>query len=306
VVHPATGTRTPAIQLRGWSKDFGGGRGVLELDLDVRRGEVLGFVGPNGAGKSTTIRSLLGFLKPTAGRARVLGLDPDRNGEEVRARTGYLPGELSLWENRTGRRFLDDMAALRGGVDEPFRDELVRRLGVDLDTRVRRLSKGNKQKLGLVQAFMHKPELLVLDEPTDGLDPLLRREVHRLVREARDGGATVFLSSHVIHEVEQVCDRVALIRRARLLLCERVRDLHGRLREEVFVRFAEPVPPSALEGLAGVERFGTRSPTEYRFVLDGPPDALLKAVSRFRVDAFWTKRQDLEEALLYLYAGDGP
>lgn len=306
MVHPATGRRTPAIQMQGWSKDFGEGRGILDLDLTIQRGEVFGFVGPNGAGKSTTIRSLLGFLRPTGGRARVLGLDPHLHGIEIRAQTGYLPGELSLWENQTGQQFLDNMASLRGSVDPMFRHDLVQRLGVDLDSKVRRLSKGNKQKLGIVQAFMHRPDLLVLDEPTDGLDPLLRREVHRLIREAKARGATVFLSSHVIHEVEQVCDRVGLVRQGRLLLCDSVSRLQKSLQEQVTVVFQEPIRPDAFRNIPGVDRVLSRGPTQYRLYLEGSPDALLKVLARYPVESIETKKQALEDALLYLYEEDKP
>ncbi len=301
MVHPATGTRTPAIAAQGWSKDFGQGRGILDLDLEVRRGEVFGFIGPNGSGKSTTIRSLLGLLKPTAGRARVLGLDPHRHGSELRAQIGYLPGELSLWENRTGGTFLQDMSDLRGGLDGERQAVLVERLGADLGTKIRRLSKGNKQKLGLVQAFMHDPDLLILDEPTDGLDPLLRREVHGLILEAKARGATVFLSSHVIHEVEQVCDRVALVRAGRLLLSQTLLELRANLEEQWIVEFAQPVPPAAFQGIEGVARVWSRGPRQYRFLLEGSPAALVKLIANFEVASCRTSTQELEDALLYLY-----
>ena len=194
----------PVIEASGLSKDYGSGRGLFGLDLEVRAGEVFGFLGPNGAGKSTTLRLLLDLIKPTAGAARVLGLDTARDSLEIRRRVGFLPGDLALYPKLTGRVVLDYLAELRGGVDRRVRDSLVERFDAELDRPVRELSTGNRQKLGLVQAFMHEPELLILDEPIAGLDPLVQRSFHTLLGEVSVEGRTVLLSSHTLSEVERV------------------------------------------------------------------------------------------------------
>ena len=202
----------PAIVTQGLTKSYGSSRGIVDVSMTIEAGEVFGFLGPNGAGKTTTIRTLLDFIRPTAGRATVLGLDPHRNSVEIHRRVGYLPGEFSLYEHMTGRDYLGFFATLRGGVDQQVIDALAERLQSDLDTKIASLSHGNRQKIGLVQAFMHQPPLLILDEPTQGLDPIVQQTFHGLVLEARQAGQTVFLSSHVLSEVERVCDRVGIIR----------------------------------------------------------------------------------------------
>jgi ABC-2 type transport system ATP-binding protein len=201
-----------AIRTSGLTKDFGGGNGLFGLDLGVRHGEVLGFLGPNGAGKSTTMRLLLDQIRPTAGSASVLGLDSRRDGLEIRRRVGFLPGDLALHPRLTGAAMLDFLAELRGGVDRRVRDALAERFGAQLDRPVHELSTGNRQKIGLIQAFMHEPELLILDEPIAGLDPLVQQSFHALLGEVVAEGRTVFLSSHTLSEVERVADRVAIAR----------------------------------------------------------------------------------------------
>ena len=189
------------IVAEGLTKSYGAERGVIDLSFAVAPGEVFGYLGPNGAGKTTTIRTLLDFIRPTAGRARIFDLDSTVGSIEIHRRTGYLPGELALYERMTAADYLTHFAALRGGIDWGDVRRLAERLDLRLETRIRSLSHGNKQKAGLVQAFMHRPELLVLDEPTTGLDPLVQQEVHTMIAEARLGGSTVFLSSHVMPEV---------------------------------------------------------------------------------------------------------
>ncbi|HSI97445.1 MAG TPA: ABC transporter ATP-binding protein, partial [Gaiellaceae bacterium] len=209
----------PAIETVGLSKTYGGKvRALVDLDLRVERGEVFGYLGPNGAGKSTTIRLFLDLIHPTAGRAALLGLDSRRDGVEARRRIGYLPGDLRLPDRLTASEFLASLARLRGATaDDALRDELCERLGVVLDRPLRQLSRGNRQKIGLVQAFMHRPDLVVLDEPTAGLDPLLQNEVRAVMRETAQDGRTVFLSSHSLDEVQHTADRVGIIRTGRLV-----------------------------------------------------------------------------------------
>ena len=209
---------------------------------------MFGFLGPNGAGKTTTIRVLLDLIRPTSGRALVLGRDSRRETLAIQARSGYLPGELSLYPNLTGRETLRYLANLRGGVDWDYVAALTERLDCDLERKVADLSTGNKRKVGLIQAFMHRPELLILDEPTSGLDPLVQHEFYHLLDEARDAGQTVFLSSHVLPEVQRVCDRVAFVREGELVAVEDVAELMGRAVREIEVVFAEPVAAVGVRG----------------------------------------------------------
>ncbi|HET8682181.1 MAG TPA: ABC transporter ATP-binding protein, partial [Micromonosporaceae bacterium] len=218
----------PAIRTEGLVKTYGRNRGLAGLDLAVRTGEVYGFLGPNGAGKTTTIRVLLDLIRPTAGQARVLGLDPRADGVALRRRLGYLAGDFLVNGRQSARELLTYLGNLRGGVPRSAIDALAERLDLDTTRQIAGLSRGNRQKVGLVQAFMHTPELLVLDEPTTGLDPLLQQEFVAMVREARAAGQTVFMSSHVMSEVQQTADRVGIIREGRLVAVEQVEQLRER------------------------------------------------------------------------------
>lgn len=293
---PPTG-KNEVIQARRLTKDYGNGRGVFDLDLSIREGEVFGFIGPNGAGKSTTIRTLLDLIRPTRGDVHLFGQRPN---PEVRQRIGYLPGELALPEGWPAKVFLRDLADIRGDVDERYLGSLVARLGAQLDEPVRRLSKGNKQKIGLVQAFMHRPDLLILDEPTDGLDPLLRQEVHALIREARAEGRTVFLSSHVIHEVEQVCDRIGLIKDGRLVLVEDVRALRAQLKQEVYIHLGRPIDLARLRAVKGVSDVQQKGP-RIRFHWQGAMQPLIRMLASMPARHIRIQPQELEDAILYLY-----
>ncbi|MDO5676083.1 MAG: ABC transporter ATP-binding protein [Propionibacteriaceae bacterium] len=218
-----------AIQARKLTKHYGSFPALVDLDLDVEPGEVFGFLGPNGAGKSTTIRVLMGELNPTSGAATVLGAPPRE--VEHRRRLGYLPADLALWPAMTGKETLKFFANLRGGVDWGYVDQLIERLKATVDKRVGELSSGNRQKIGLIATFMHQPELLLLDEPNAGLDPLIQHEFWAMMREVADDGRTVFLSSHTLSEVERVADRVGIIRKGRLVAVEQMsvlRERHGQ------------------------------------------------------------------------------
>lgn len=214
------GTYTSAIRTRGLTKDYGGGHGVFALDLDIERGEIFGFLGPNGAGKSTTMRLLLDLVFPTSGSATLLDLDSRRQSLQIRRRVGFLPGDFALYPKLSGAAVLNYLAELRGGVDPRVRDELAERFDADLHRPVRELSTGNRQKLGLIQALMHEPELLILDEPIAGLDPLVQQSFHVLLGEVVAEGRTVFLSSHTLSEVERVAHRVAILREGRLVVVD--------------------------------------------------------------------------------------
>jgi beta-exotoxin I transport system ATP-binding protein len=294
-------TELPAIETKALSKTYGRSlQALIDLDLRVERGEVFGFLGPNGAGKSTTIRLLLGLIRATAGRALLLGLDSRRDGLEARRLLGYLPGDLRLTDRLTGHEQLESLARLRGQVDKTLRRDLCERLGVVLDRPIRQLSRGNRQKIGIVQAFMHRPELVVLDEPTAGLDPLVQNEMRVLLRETAARGATVFLSSHSLDEVQHVADRVGIIRSGRLVDVDAVESLRERSLRHVTVTFAEPIEAGqlALNGVRVVEVAGTV------VRLSAPEtamDDLVKAVARHAIVDFVSQPADLEQIFLELY-----
>ncbi|MGZ4243179.1 MAG: ABC transporter ATP-binding protein [Solirubrobacteraceae bacterium] len=242
----------PAIATRGLSKDFGDGRGLFDLDLEVERGEIFGFLGPNGAGKSTTMRLLLDLIRPTAGSATVLGLATRGASLEIRRRVGFLAGDFGLYPRLTGTAVLDYLAELRGGVDRRQRDALAERFDADLHRPIRELSTGNRQKLGLIQAFMHDPELLILDEPIAGLDPLVQQSFHALLAEVSARGTTIFLSSHTLSEVERVTHRLAILREGRLVVVDSLENLRRVAVQRLEIEFAAPVAPALFQTLPGV------------------------------------------------------
>jgi ABC-2 type transport system ATP-binding protein len=292
----------PVIVTSGLSKDYGSGRGLFGLDLEVGRGEVFGFLGPNGAGKSTTMRLLLDLISPTSGSARVLGLDSRRDSVEIRRRVGFLPGDLALYPKLTGRANLDYLAQLRGGVDLRVRDALADRFAAELDRPVRHLSTGNRQKLGLIQAFMHEPEVLILDEPIAGLDPLVQRSFHALLGEVSAGGATVFLSSHTLSEVERVTGRLAILREGRLVVVDSLENLRKIAVQRLEIEFAEPVDADAFRAIPGVKevRDGGRTLT---VAFEGSADAVVKAAAAHEVRAIRPREDDLEDIFLRYYRG---
>jgi ABC-2 type transport system ATP-binding protein len=290
----------PAITTEALTKMYGRHRGLAGLDLSVTTGEVFGFLGPNGAGKSTTIRLLLDLIRPTSGRAEVLGLTPRRNGVQLRRRVGYLAGDFVVDGRQTGLELLTYLGNLRGGVPRARIDELASRLGLDLDRKIKSLSKGNRQKVGVVQAFMHEPELLILDEPTSGLDPFLQQEFVSMVREAKAAGRTVFMSSHVMSEVQQTADRVGIIREGRLVAVERVEELRERAVRRVNIHFESPVDAGEFASVPGVSDLVVEG-ASLRCRLDGRADALVKAAARHTVVSLLSEEPDLEDLFFHYY-----
>ena len=295
--------RTRIIEVRNLTKRYGSARGVDDLSFEVEAGEAFGFLGPNGAGKTTTIRTLLDFIRPTSGTVRVFGMDPRREGVRVHRRLGYLPGELALYERMTGEALLQSFAELRGGVAPSAIADLAERLSLDLSRRIHELSHGNKQKVGLVQAFMHRPDLLILDEPTQGLDPLVQQTFYAMVEEERRRGAAVLLSSHVMPEVERVCDRVGIIREGRLATVADIGELKAKALRRVEFHFDGPVPASAFERLPGVKEVSTHGDSVLLSV-EGPMDAVVKAAAGYHVVSLETREPNLEEAFLAFYDPD--
>jgi ABC-2 type transport system ATP-binding protein len=290
----------PVIAAAGLSKDYGSGRGLFGLDLEVGRGEVFGFLGPNGAGKSTTMRLLLDLIRPTAGSARILGLDSRKDSVEIRRRVGFLPGDLALYPKLTGQAALDYLAQLRGGVDRRMRDSLAERFDADLERPIRQLSTGNRQKLGLIQAFMHEPELLILDEPIAGLDPLVQQSFHALLGEVSAQGRTVFLSSHTLSEVERVTHRVAVLRRGRLVVVDTLENLRTVAVQRLEIEFGDDVDPAAMRALPGVKDVEAAGRT-LTVSFEGSADAVIKAAAAHDVRAIRTREDDLEDIFLRYY-----
>ena len=293
------------IEVSGLTKYYGTKRGVIDLSFEVREGEIFGFLGPNGAGKTTTIRLLMGLLFAKSGRASIGGLDCWRDSVQVKRLVGYLPGELSLDPNLTGGQILTYFANLRGGVDADYVERLVSRLDLDTGRRFRHYSHGNKQKVGLIQAFMHRPRVLILDEPTSGLDPLNQHEFQQMVFEARAEGRTVVLSSHVLSEVESSCDRVAIVRDGRLVRIGGVAELKDIRHHHIKLTFATAPPLEAFRGLPGIERLDLAPDgVTLRLVVQGSVDGLIKLAAQYPVVNIVSEEPSLEDIFLRYYRDD--
>jgi beta-exotoxin I transport system ATP-binding protein len=302
-----------AIVAEGLTKTYGGQRGLLgrapevpalhDLSIEVKEGEIFGFLGPNGAGKSTTIRLLLGYLQPSAGRAAVLGRDITTDSEEIRRRTGYLPGGIAFYDRMTGAEQLDYLSAL-DGQPATLRGELVERMELsarDLKRHIRDYSRGMRQKIGIIQAFQSDPELAILDEPTEGLDPLMQRAFYDILDDRQRAGRTVFFSSHILSEVERVCDRVAIVRRGELVALTDIGDLLRRRRRRVEIRFVGPVPELALvPGISEIEVRGDVLTCQ----LEGEPGSLISALVGVDIRDLLVEPARLEEAFMEYYADD--
>jgi ABC-2 type transport system ATP-binding protein len=293
----------PAILTEGLTKDYNGIRALDGLSLRVERGEIFGFLGPNGAGKTTTIRLLLDLIRPTAGRAAILGLDCRRQSHLVRAVTGYLPGDVRLYSGLNGRQSVDLVAGLRARpVDAAYALALAGALELDLDHHVGTLSKGNRQKLGIVLALLDRPEVLLLDEPTSGLDPLVQQVVWDLLKREAERGTAVFFSSHVMSEVEQVCERVGVLRAGKLVAVEPISRLKGRSLRRLEVTFGEPVPAEAFR-MPEVRELGRHDAT-VTLEVAGHLDEVVKSLAHYPVLDLRTEQSSLDEILLAYYHGE--
>jgi len=296
---------TPVIETSGLTKFYGTAPGIIDLDLCVEEGEVFGFIGPNGAGKSTSIRVLLNFLFPTQGSGTILGLDIITGSMEIRRRTGYLPGDLSMYDTMTAREFLTYFANLRKVNTQREIESLADRFELNLDRKIKDFSTGNRQKVGVVNAFMHEPELLILDEPTAGLDPLMQQEFQGLINEVRAEGRTVFLSSHILPEVDRIADRVGIVRENRLIAVDSVEAFKAEARSTVTIQFTEPVNDSVFANLNGVRSTESRNGGSVLAVtVTGSIDAVIKEAAKHDVVSISTREGELEEVFLSYYSAD--
>src|SRR5450756_2631407 len=296
---------TVIIEVEGLTKSYGRKRGILDVSFQVEEGEVFGFLGPNGAGKTTTIRLLMALLRADAGTARIAGLDCWKQSLEIKRLIGYIPGEPALDPNLTGGQILEYFAHLRGGVDQSYLKELIERFDLDTSRKFRQYSTGNKRKVVLILAFMHLPRLLILDEPTSGLDPLNQQEFDRMVKDVRDEGRTVFLSSHVLSEVEKTCTRVGIIRDGSLVRIGGMAEVSAIKRYEITITFADPVPVETFKTLDGVAEVESLNHGHgVRLAMQGPADAVIKAAARYPVVSLTSHEPSLEDIFLRYYAAD--
>jgi ABC-2 type transport system ATP-binding protein len=287
------------------TKNYRRSRGILQVTFEIQEGEVFGFLGPNGAGKTTTMRVLMGLLRPSSGGATIAGLDCWKRSKAVKKLVGYLPGEFTFDPGLRGAQIIEYLGHLRGGVDQTYMRSLVERLGFDPSRRFREYSRGNKQKLGLIQALMHKPRLLILDEPTSGLDPLNQQEFYHILAEVHAEGRTIFLSSHVLPEVEHTCDRVAIIREGRLVKIDHVSALKDIHQHEVEIRFAGPTSPEWFKQVAGVTNVvqGASAQTLHLSV-QGALTEIIAIASQHGATNFETHEPTLEEVFLRFYEAE--
>jgi ABC-2 type transport system ATP-binding protein len=291
---------TAVIHTESLTKYYGKHRGMIDVDLDVNEGEAFGFLGPNGAGKTTMIRTLLDHIRPTSGKATIFGIGTTDDPVAIHKRLGYLPGEFALYDKLTGGQTLDYFANLRGGIDRAYQGKLIERLEVDPTRKFREYSKGNKQKIGLIIALQHRPELLLLDEPTSGLDPLIQQEFYGVIREAKEEGRTVFLSSHILSEVEKTCDRVAIIRGGELARVDKTEALRDLAHHQVELVFAGPVPTAEFEALPGVSDV-VADDHILRMRVSGNITDVVRTAAKYELSDFVSREPSLEETFLSEY-----
>ncbi|MCD1293680.1 ABC transporter ATP-binding protein [Methanocella sp. CWC-04] len=289
------------IETKNLTKSYGKNRGIIDVNIKVNKGEIFGFLGPNGAGKSTTIRTLLDIIRPTSGSATIFGLDCHKDAVAIHWRLSYVPGDVNLYGNMTGKKFLEYFGSVRGSYDEDEAKKYAEKFDVNLNRKLKEYSKGNRQKVALIQAFMNDPDLLILDEPTSGLDPLIQQTFLEVIREEASNGRTVFMSSHVLSEVEKVCDRVAIIKEGKIVAQESIGDLKKKSGSVLAVKFSEEVRPESfkIDGIAGVSRLNG----SYRMTVTGNIRKVLKEISDHDVESIAIQPMNLEDIFMQYYAG---
>jgi len=287
------------IETNKLTKYYGRSRGIVDVDLAVEKGEIFGFIGPNGAGKSTTIRALLGLIFPTGGTGSIFGLDAVRNGRRIRRRLGYIPGEVEYYDRMSVRELMEYSARFYGVELDGRFDHLVRLFELDLKRNLSDLSMGNKRKVSIVLSLLHRPELLILDEPTNGLDPLMQAHFYEVLRRENAEGVTVFLSSHILGEVQKVCGRVAIIKEGSVVAVEDIATLRGKHLNRIHVEFAEEVPEGRLE-IAGTVSVEKRN-AGYRILYSGDINSLLTMLNRWKIRALTIEEPSLEEVFMHYY-----
>jgi len=291
------------IKTENLTKYYGKNRGIENLNLEILDNEVFGYLGPNGAGKTTTIRLFLDLIKPTRGKVEIFGKKVDKNFWNIKSRIGYLPGELHLYENLTGKEFLEFITCLRRNVNKKKMKDLIDRFNVDIFKPIRDLSQGNKQKIGLIQAFIHDPDLIILDEPTLSLDPFMQQEFYKLITEEKKNGKTFFISSHILHEVEKICDRVGIIKDGKLIALEAVKDLREKTVREIDIYFTEPVSLELFSNIQQIKDLKLKG-NIVKIYFTGRIDPIIKRISNFEVENIVTHEPTLEEIFFKLYKGD--
>ena len=287
------------IQTEKLTKYYGNSRGIEEINLSVKEGEVFGFLGPNGSGKTTTIRILLDFIRPSSGRARLFGLDAHTDSVRIKSRIGYLPGEYGMYEKMKAGDYLQFLGSLRSDEKPPMKDKLIELFDVDISKRIKSFSHGNKQKLALVQAFMHDPELLILDEPTNGLDPLIQQRFYELILELKESGKTIFFSSHILSEVERICDRVAILREGKLVALHKISDLKKFRLKSIEVTFKHELDESIfrLDGVRKVEK----NANAVHLLINANINGILRKISEYPIDYISCRDASLEDIFLEYY-----
>lgn len=291
------------LVVKNLTKAYGSSRGISNVSFALQPGEVFGFLGPNGAGKTTAIRTILDFIRPTSGSVQIFGLDSVRSSVAAKRFVGYLPGDFAAYPDLSGSQFMAYMASLDGTVDTHYTNSLVRRFAIQMDRPLRQLSKGNRQKLGLLQAFMHRPKLLILDEPTSGLDPLMQEAFYDLVAEVKTAGATVFVSSHNLGEVQRVCDRAAFIREGKLIAIEDVAQARSINIGRYTVLFDQPVLAKDFANVAGIEQVTEAGKKQLHFTVAGSIDGFIKALAKHKVQSIILQETQLEDIFMRYYTG---
>ncbi len=287
------------IQTTNLTKFYGKSRGIKDVSITVNKGDIFGFLGPNGAGKSTTIRTILDFIRPTSGSATIFGMDCRKDSVAIRKRIGYIPGDFGLYGHMTGWKFLEYFGGVRGGFDAASATELANRMDIKLDRKMKEYSRGMRQKVAIIQAFMNSPDLIIMDEPTNGLDPLVQQSFMDMLRERADRGTTIFMSSHVLSEVEKACNRVAIIKEGSIVAEEKVDELRQKSGKVLEVRFKEPLNREIfyLPGISNV----TRSNGTYRMTVTGNMEELLKEISAYKLADINIHQMTLEDIFMHYY-----